>query len=330
MQPPKQPSAMRASGVAAFPAAAFAIKQKLHGDKVEKYRALANEWIAQQQNPDMERTLQESAKNDPKIAKALEAKKKEFVKMVDEAHTDPNSAASQGIQKAYRDQEQREQQRFNMQEMQAKMEQQRALAAQEQARAQDYARLAQTRGEVTPVEEFKEQQKNMRASAQINSRVQMQQNSLESLETRAANRIMSLEKISKMLEQGRNARASQAEGGKDKRAGARFKTQQSAVADMIKQMNAIKGQITNKKNELKNIQDQATKWQNWVTGDSDALNMQATGIQSDLQDLDAQFNQIDMKVTMLTQNGVIPEAPTQSAPAPGGASGQPTIHDFTK
>jgi hypothetical protein len=138
-QPAKQQSGIRASGIAALPFAAVAIKQKITQDKITKYRAMANEWIANKMDPTSASAMQKKAKENPDIAKALAKKDKEFVKMVDEAMKDPTSAAAQGIQQAYRDQKKEDEKAQMDQQMQERMRQMQAIEDRQRSQA-DLAR----------------------------------------------------------------------------------------------------------------------------------------------------------------------------------------------
>jgi hypothetical protein len=134
--PGYQKGGVAARGIGAIPGAAIAITQKLHNDKVQKTRAMVNEWIALQMNPSNKKAMEDAAKGDPALQKILQKKEADFAKMYHKAAADPGSPEAQGIQLAYKDQQGKEDQQIKVQQAQAAMQTQAAEAQQRMALAQ--------------------------------------------------------------------------------------------------------------------------------------------------------------------------------------------------
>lgn len=317
-----------------LPFAVQGIKQEMHQGKVQKYAALASEWVAMQQNPDAQKAVDQAAQKDPKMAKALESKKKEFVKMVDEAQKDPNSAAAQGIQKAYKQLTQQDEQKMKYQQFQQQMQEMSMRMQQMQAQTRAQNALADQRaqyGEVTDRDKYMEQQKNQRIADTIKGRLGQVQTQMQGAQKRLEEHIASSEKLGKMFEEGRNKRAANSEAGKNSRQNktiaAREKSQKSALDSITKEMNAVRGEMQAKAKDLKDTQEQLGKVTTWAVGDSDEVQMRAAGLQQDINQLSMRATALDSQWQMMIQGGALPK---EQAPAPSASGGGPVIHDFSK
>jgi hypothetical protein len=325
--PPYQPKAIHGQGIGMLPAAVMAFKQASHKKKVEKSRGLVDEWLAQQTDPDAQKKLEQLAQSDPKIAKVLEQKKKELSKVHDEAMKDPNSAAAQGIQLAYRDQQAKEQQKQEAEEQRLKMQYMQSQIAAEQARAEQWRQLGEAagrKGEVSPEDIYKQQQQNERTKMIVQGGLDRTVVSITNMNSRAAAKIASLEKIAAAAQEGAN-----------KRAGMRGQQSQAATA-MLRQYKNIQSEITNLDREQKDMQDNMARSPvtSWLSGAAEDYQARSLEIESKRAALEGRLQQLDESVNQMQQGGVLPEIPT---PISSGATDQPNnppanvkIHDFTK
>jgi len=324
-QPTYQPKSVSGHGIGMLPAAVMAFKQASHQKSVQKARGLVDEWLAQQDNPDTQKNLEKLAQQDPKIAKVLEEKKKQLAKVHDEAMKDPNSAAAQGIQLAYQDQQAKEQQKQAAQEQQMKMQQMQAQMQAEQARAQywkQYGEAAERKGEVTPEDIYKQQQQNERTKMTIQGGLDRTVLSITNMNTRTNAKIASLEKIAALHEKGSSERA-------------KMRGQQSQAATaMIRQYKNIQSEITNLDREQKDMQDNMAKSPitSWWSGASAEYEARSQAIEAKRTMLEGRLQQLDESVSQMQQGGVLPQDSDIPTPVTSGATDHPAgpkIHDFT-
>ena len=323
--PQRQSGRSSASGVAQIPFAAMAIKQKIHSNAVQKYRALANDWLAQQQNPDSQKSMQQAAQNDPNIAKALEKKQKEFTKMSDEAMKDPNSAAAQGIQAAYQDQRSKDAQQQEAQMNQAKLQEQQARAESERALAYFRTKMGDTRGEVTPEDQYKASQQNWRMSQQIASRSQQLTQRLTAQSNENKLRLDQMKQIAEMKESGLNKRSSQRQA------------QSQAAMTLYHQAQALDVQYRSLVTEHSNLQTNLSSHaaMNWVTGEGDDLQAKLAENEAKQQELSQKLQSVYSSFDQMQAAGVIAQ-PQSDIPTPmsSGATDRPksgpVIHDMTQ
>ena len=324
-----QTKSIRASGVGALPAAAMAITQKFHNDKVKKYQLLTTEYLT-----DKWQDLEQQAQKSPEIAKVLEKKKKEFSKMVLEAQKNPGSAAGQGIQNAYREMQQQDAQQMQFQEMQmkiqeagARMQAELMRAQAEQQRARAYEEMVGKKGEVTPEDELRIENQNKRAAAAIDAKLKMNRDGIESRRQNVKDQIASLEKRVGMQQSGANYRAGLHEAGANKRSKDRI-AQDQATNAMIKQYKNVETRYATLDREQtaleKEVADKPIS--SWMTGQDDIFQAKSAALDARRQALDAEMDQIGTQINQMTQGNIIPAAPAAQS---GGGSG-PTIHDFTK
>jgi hypothetical protein len=302
--PGYQTKSVAARGAASLPMAAYAINQKLHNDKVQKYRGLANKWIAMQSNPDMQKQRQEQAKSNPEIAKVLAKEDKEFAKMVKEAQ-DPSSAADQGIQLAYKDQQMKEMQQ---QEFQQKLSDMRAQEEQRLASAVFRRQQESQMGQVTPAMQFKEQQKFGQQAQQIAGRLQQTQLTTSRMLEATKLRLASAERQTKV-------KAGATLGAAALRANAT----NSAI---VKEYQAIQQQANELDRRSKVLQDHLDKNTHlgglWEPDDMAEVQQEMGQIEAQKQMLAGQMQMLQMKDQFYQKQGIIPIA---------GSSGQGTQDD---
>ena len=298
-QPTYQKPGVSGHGVGMFPAAVMAIKQKMHGDKVQKFRGLANEQLAMQQDPDTQAKLQQAASKDPNMQKALDKKQKEFVKMMDDAQKDPNSAAAQGIQLAYRDQQQKDAQQQSFEQTRLAMEEIRARIQAEMQRGQYWQQIgaaAGRKGEVTEEDRFKADQKEQVAREQINARLSMNKDNIAARRKNLTDQIASLEKRTAMQQKGAMARTKE-----------RVASDQ-AIAAMLKQYKNVESRYNTLDREQTALEKEISDkpFGSWMTGEDDVYKAKIGAIDAQRKVLDDQMDQIGDTIDQMTQGKLIP------------------------
>lgn len=267
----------------------LAIKNNFQDKRVQKARTLASQQIAMLQNPEMKKSMDDAAKKDPNVAKALEKQQKDWIKIYDKAMTDPNSAEYQGVQMAYRDQIQQEQQDVSMREMQAKMEEQRsrvqqqqALSQQEQARAGLLQRQTQLAGTETEADKAKLDARMEQVTAQIKARMLQSQAQvkamLEATKIRATSAVQS---------------AAIRAGGTVKAAQAR---QNKADQYIINEYKALNQQLNELDKQSKDLQSHLDKTTHWYADPEDKAD-----VQQQLSQIEAQRGVLMQQFQMLQQ-----------------------------
>jgi hypothetical protein len=326
-QPPKQPTQTRASGIAALPFAVMGIKQKMNQDKVQKYRALTNAWIAKQQNPDIEKAMQQRAKANPDVAKALEKEQKEFVKMVDEAMKNPDSPAGQGIQQAYRDQkmqdvqeEKFQQMQTQMQAMQALEQQRQALAERERAQAEKERKATGQMGTVTEKDRFAAQQKAQLQTNALNAKMNQMRLQSSTIISTTQNRLQSAERQThERVEGGKEQARIRAEATIG---AARMRAAAAKQNDFIvSRYRIINQQATELDRQQKALQDHIDKTTHlgglWEPDDLQDVQSQIAQIEAQRQFLQGQLQQLQSEDQFYQSKGIIP------TPVTSGATDQP-------
>lgn len=292
--PPRQPSSMRASGIAAIPGAVMAVKQKMQQDKVQKARQFASQYIAlkQSDDPAVQKTA-DAMMSDPKVHKIF-----------DKAITDPNSPEYQGVQMAYRDQMSQEQQKIGMQEMKSKMEQQKAstqhqqaLARQADATANQRQAQADTAGQVTEADKFKAEQKMQQVTAQIQGRLQQGQ------------------QITQRMLQTTKLRIEAAHIDTRVRAGATVtaagKRASAANNYIIQEYKALNGQLNELDKQSKDLTSHLDKTSHWYGDADDKADVQQrlAQIEAQRQVLTQQFQTLQQKDQAFTRSGITSPPP---------------------
>lgn len=293
--PPRQPSQMRASGVAAIPGAVMAVKQKMQQDKVQKARQLASQYIAlkQSDDPNVQKTA-DAMMSDPKVHKIF-----------DKATTDPNSPEYQGVQMAYRDQMSQEEQKIAMQEMKSKMQQQQAstqhqqaLARQADATANQRQAQADTAGQVTEADKFKAEQRMNQVTAQIQSRLQQTSQTTQRMMEATKLRIEGSIKVAQI-------RGSATVSAAGKRANATNNY-------IIQEYKALNSQLTDLDRTSTALSAQLAKQTHWYGDDEGKADIQQKISQIEAQRtvLTQQFQMLQQKDQAFTRSGLVPPPPT--------------------
>jgi hypothetical protein len=266
-QPAKQQGNIRVQGIASLPFAAMAIKKKMTDDKVNKYRTLANEWVAKKMDPTADKADQKRASENPEIAKALAKKDKEFVKMVDEAMKDPSSPAAQGIQAAYRDQQKQDQKEQLDQQMQERMRQmqtlelqRQAVAQREQAQAGKVDKETDQMGSVTDKDKFQAQQKLQLQANDISGKFKRLGLQTGTMITIAQNRIASAkDQTHERVEGSKEVARIGAKGKTDSASIAAAARRQQTTDYIVKRYDAVNKRLIELDKRGKEIQDHIDK-----------------------------------------------------------------------
>lgn len=298
--PPRPTSAIAGSGIGMIPAAVAAIKQGMSQKKAQKARASASEWIAIQQDPNMKKQLEELAKSDPKLAKVLEKKQQDFIKMYDNAIKDPNSPEYQGIQMAYRDQLSQEQQKIEMTKMkaqadaeQAKVGAEQARGKQEEAHAALYEKQAEQEGQVTPAKQAEITQKNA-AQAEATKRIQMQ------VDQRIKTTRMQIDGMLKATDKRVAAMRDALGVSKDDKTVSNLAKDYSNLNAQIKTLNDESSKMQ------KDLSDHPIKYEMWSTEEGAKIRNKIEANQAQTQILQQQLKLIEQKRQIMLQMGVLP------------------------
>jgi len=313
---PQGPQSQTTTRLQGIPAAVMMIKQGMHQQKIQKAKSLTD-WFIAMQDPQTKQQVQKAVSGDPKLQKAFEKKMHDYTKMYDKALTDPNSPEGQGVQAAYRAQQQQAQQQ---QEWQTKQAQIQAIQNQKNALAAEEQRRTQLMGTVTDAERFKEQQKNVRAQATIDSQITRQAAQIAAQNAQLTQKLTVMKQIAEMREGGLNARAGQ-------------RQQQSQAAQALyKQAQAQQNELNELERRRKDIADNMQKHPvlDWFSDEG-----QNAKAQLDL--IDGQINQLQGKQQVLFQSfdqmqqvGLIPKAPMTTPAAAAPATPPATNNKTTK
>jgi hypothetical protein len=309
--PPREPKQI--SGRGAFGSiigGVMAVKQKMSQDKQQKARAIAGQYIAMMNSGDPK--LQQAAQQllaDPKNHKIF-----------DKAISDPTSPEYNGVQQAYQDVVREDQQKAAWQQLQQQMSEAQARMVAEQQRGKYWEQMGEAagrRGEVTPEDRFKAEQKAQQIKDQIAARKETNDANIAARRKNLEAQIASLEKRTSMQQKGAMARTKE-----------RVASDQ-AIAAMLKQYKNIEQRYSTLDREQttleKEISDKPVG--SWLTGEDDAFRSRISAIDAQRKVLDDQMDQVGAAVDQMTQGKLIPK---KNQEASAGKSTQPKIHDFSK
>ena len=285
-----------------MPGAAFRIQQEMHQRNVEKYRQLANRWIAMASQGDPMKVLAQQGQASPEMGKAVEKLKKEFTKMIKDA-MEPNSAASQGVQMAYQDQEKQQQQRMATQQLMAEIQRQQAMAQYYSQRPEETAFKEE---ELDKRQQVAEQGKFQRFQMQTQARWQQQQTQIQAALTKLKSQQDFLKQITQMKEASATGRA-------------RMRTQQANAANvLLKQCQDYDSELGRLVAERNNLQKEIAEHplSGLIGGESDEMQLQMQTVDQQIAGVMQQIQGINTQIGAMTAGGILP-----STPAPQGGGG---------
>ena len=321
-----QPRKTQASGIAALPMAVAQISRNQQEKKVQKIKALTEEFLTIASDPAAQRNIQQVIKNDPQMAKIFEKKQNEFAKIYHKAAEDSSSVEAQGVQLGYKNYQAQDDKRVAAQEALAQMQYSQSRAREQEAMAQKNvadANKANTQasqmGQVTPAMIFNWQQKLSQTS-------QTTKAMLDAIDRRMNASITNTNTRALASVQNAKIRA----GATRDAAAIRAQNSQNAQNSITKEYKALHDQAMDLDTQAKDLHTRLGKAEHLLYNDPDYADImsQLNEVESQRQVLASQYQMLQMKDMMYQQNGLIGQIgpPLDTTTPPPGSR----VYDFTK